>query len=215
MGNQLTGPEPSWVTAERTKAFVDAVVAIAMTLLILPLVDTATSSADGGTVSAWFVASWPKLLAFAVSFAIVATFWLMHHRLYARVEKVTTPLLVMNIGWMLLIVWFPVPTAMTGEFHGDGILLTLYIGTMCAISGLLLAMRLYLRTHPNLHANPAGVVSRGIRVQSALTILYALALTAAVLIPGLGYSALFLVAFTSPLARIIPTRDTKPPVGVA
>ena len=74
-------------SAERLKAFTDAVVAIAMTLLILPLMDSVTD-ADETSTAAWLAQEWPSLLTFMLSFVLIANFWLTHHRMFARVERV-------------------------------------------------------------------------------------------------------------------------------
>lgn len=53
------------LNAERTKAFVDAVVAIAMTLLILPLMDSVNdSAARNHTTAEWLVAERDQLQSF-------------------------------------------------------------------------------------------------------------------------------------------------------
>ena len=99
-------------SAERLKAFTDAVVAIAMTLLILPLMDSVTDATESGA-GAWVAAEWPSLLTFMLSFVLIANFWITHHRMFAKVERVNQALLWLTILWMFTIVWLPVATAIT------------------------------------------------------------------------------------------------------
>ena len=62
-------------SAERLKAFTDAVVAIAMTLLILPLMESVTDvGGEGGGVAEWLDDHAGQLFGFALSFVMIATF---------------------------------------------------------------------------------------------------------------------------------------------
>ena len=93
---------------ERFKAFVDAVVAIAMTLLILPLMESVSEAASGHMSTAEFLNEHSgQLLSFGLSFLLIATFWMGHHRQYRDVEWITGPLLWINVAWMATIVWLP------------------------------------------------------------------------------------------------------------
>ncbi|MBU4465788.1 MAG: DUF1211 domain-containing protein, partial [Actinobacteria bacterium] len=150
-GRRATDDLP-FASAERVKAFTDAVVAIAMTLLILPLLDTVKeAAADGSSTLEWLQNNFSPILVFLLSFVIIANFWTSHHRLFARVESVTEFLLWITIAWMLTIVWLPVATAITGQMESDTLQRVLYIGSMTLTSVLLLCARLYLARHPALH----------------------------------------------------------------
>jgi uncharacterized membrane protein len=52
----------------------DVVVAIAATLLVLPLVDIA-GEIDKGDLGSLFVDHWQQLFAFVLSFAVICRFW--------------------------------------------------------------------------------------------------------------------------------------------
>src|SRR4051794_20768994 len=69
--------------ADRLKFFTDAVVAIAMTLLILPLLESVSEAGAKGLGTADYLHEHSGLLlAFLLSFVIIATFWVSHERLY-------------------------------------------------------------------------------------------------------------------------------------
>ncbi len=77
-------PEPTQPDhpAERLKFFTDAVVAIAMTLLIIPLLkDVAEAARADAWRMEYLEESAGQLLSLALSFVIIATFWMMHHAL--------------------------------------------------------------------------------------------------------------------------------------
>src|SRR3954453_5221535 len=106
--------------AERLKAFADAVVAIAMTLLILPLTESVgEAAAEQASTWEWLNDNAAQLFSFALSFVLIATFWMTHHRLFAGVHRVTSGLLWLTIAWMFTIVWLPIPTALVGQLETD------------------------------------------------------------------------------------------------
>ena len=199
------------LSSERLKAFEDAVVAIAMTLLILPLLENVSESAREGKSSLEFVQEeHSQLFSFGLSFLIIAVFWMTHHRVFDRVEKVTSPLVWLQVGWMLTIVWLPVSTAMLGSMDTDTTQKVLYIGALLVSSLLMLATRLYLRRHPELHRIDPESLRRGIVAELVTSGLFAVALAIAVLVPVIGYAAMFLLMLSGPLQALFSRRS---PVG--
>ena len=165
---------------ERFKAFVDAVVAIAMTLLILPLMESVSEAASGTLSTAeFFVEHSGQLLSFGLSFVLIATFWMGHHRQYRDVEWVTGPLLWINIAWMATIVWLPVPTAMIGQMETDSLQPVVYIGTLILTQITTLAGWLYLLRHPDFTTTPVEVLRAGVIGDLAAIILFLIALAIA------------------------------------
>ena len=198
------GPErEDLASAERVKAFTDAVVAIAMTLLILPLLDTITVAARQQlTTAEWIGENTDALIVFVLSFVIIANFWVSHHRLFARVDRVSNSLLWITIAWMLTSVWLPVATAMTGQMDTDALQEVIYIGTMALSSLLLLCARLHLRAHPALHSIPAAGLRRGLIADVIIPVMFLVCLAVAVAVPPIGYSSLFLMFLVVPLHRL-------------
>src|ERR1700691_2436078 len=93
--------------------FSDAVVAIAITLLILPLVDVA-GSIGASSVGHFLDVNKDKLLAFALSFAVIGNFWWVQHQQFERVKKYNA-VLVGGMGlWVFSIVFLPFPTELLG-----------------------------------------------------------------------------------------------------
>ena len=69
---------------ERLTAFSDAVVAIAITLIVLPLVDRAM---DAQRAADFFVENAIGLISALLSFVIVGLFWRAHHHLMAEFRQ--------------------------------------------------------------------------------------------------------------------------------
>jgi len=189
---------------ERFKAFVDAVVAIAMTLLILPLMESVSDAAtDKLSTGEFFVEHSGQLLSFGLSFVLIATFWMGHHRQYRDVEWITTPLLWINIAWMATIVWLPVPTAMIGQMDTDALQPVVYIGTLILTQLTTLAGWVYLLRRPELTTTPAAVVRRGITGDLAAVILFLIAMALSVCVTPVGYAGLLILLLTGVVTKLL------------
>ncbi|WP_223627438.1 TMEM175 family protein [Microbacterium sp. EST19A] len=191
-------------STERFKAFADAVVAIAMTLLILPLLESVSDAASKHVSTGEFLAEeWGQLFSFALSFLLIANFWMEHHNQYTAVRAVTPMLLWINIAWLATIVWLPVPTAMLGQMDTDPLQEVVYIGTLILTQITTFAAKLYLLRHPDLTTAPASRIRLDIAGDVASIILFAAALAIAVSIGGKGYFALLLLLLTGVFAKLL------------
>lgn len=191
-------------SAERFKAFVDAVVAIAMTLLILPLMESVSEAASDKLSTAEFLNEHSgQLTSFVLSFVLIANSWIGHHRQYNQVDVITRPLLWINVVWMATIVWLPVPTAMLGQMDSDPLQAVLYIGTLILTQVANLAARIYLLRHPTFTRHDPQRIRMGAMADIASILLFGIALVIVIMIGSIGYFALFLLALTGILARTL------------
>ena len=181
-----------------------------MTLLILPLMESVIALGhEGKGVPEYLAEDGAQLISFTLSFVMIATFWMTHHRVFDRVERTTNALIWIQVAWMFTIVWLPVPTAMLGAMKTDTVQKVLYIGSLLLTSLLLLVTRLYLRAHRELHTIGDAQLRLGILVEVVLSALYAVALLVAVLVPVIGYSAMFLMLLSGPAQTVIAHRSAK------
>src|SRR5690606_41223280 len=93
----------------------DSVFAIALTLRALPLADADMLEGD---VAGDLVALAPKLLAFALSFAVIGRYWRAHRRAFAHIVRADGTLVGLSLLFLFWIALLPFPTAVLGE-HGD------------------------------------------------------------------------------------------------
>lgn len=147
---------------DRIIAFSDGVVAIAITLLVLPLteIDRAENSNLGDVVSD----NWTALFAFALSFAVIANYWTIHHAILRPLRRHNRRFIQLNMLWLATIVFLPFPTALIADGLEGGFS-TLYIGTLLVVSILNLLLANYLAYHPELTEGEATAESR----QKAIT----------------------------------------------
>lgn len=202
--------------AEQARAFADAVVAIAMTLLILPLMESAADVTRATSVPVWLDEHGSQLFSFVLSFGIIAMFWVNHHRTFQRVKEVDSGLLWCTMAWLLGIVWLPVATALSGHLEADDrAVKAVYIGSMTLVALLSLLQLLWLRAHPVLHEMDPATINGTVAMATAMLVLFAVCLVVAVVFPGLSYFPLFLMVGVGPLGRLFkrimgPGRPTGP-----
>ena len=186
---------------ERFLTFVDAVVAIAITLLVLPLVDVAGELGRPGTdtsVLHLLADHQAQLYAFLLSFAVIANLWFTQHHVIRPVVVHDPGVTRLMLGWLLMIVFLPFPTALVAEEGHQAVTKVLYIGTMTVSSVLM------------------GLMSRRIRAAEAIrdsddvsdpmvswvtSLLFVVALAVSLLVPATGYYPLLLLLLTDGLVR--------------
>lgn len=147
------GPEVSKAEErglERLILFSDAVVAIAITLLVLPLTELKPDEGEG--VWAFLRSEWDELLAFFISFLVIARFWFVHHALFKNLIRMDQPLLVLNTCWLASVVFLPFPTALLNDHDGYA---TLYLANLLVTSAFTTALSVYIGRHPRLSDDPA------------------------------------------------------------
>ncbi len=200
--------EPQIVgTAERMKFFTDAVVAIAMTLLILPLLESVAEAARNNVDTATYLSDHgDELFAFVLSFLIIGRFWVGHERLFGYVDRWTGLLMNLNMLWMLSIVFLPVATAIVGSMKTDAVQLSLYIGTMIVNVLLMTAMQVVVLRTPAIWAGEQGPPRERLFSSLVLLALLVLALVLGLLVPGLGYLALLVLLLGGPVNGLVERR---------
>jgi uncharacterized membrane protein len=210
-------PEPpaDVLSAERLKMFTDAVVAIAMTLLILPLMDSVgEAAAEHLTTAEWFVQERGSLLGFVLSFLLIANFWLSHHRLFMRIEHATSALLWLTIAWMFTIVWLPVATAVLSGLPADAIQALVYIGSLWVTSIVSLVTVVYVIRHPRLHAIAPEQLRRTLAADIAISTMFLVALVVALALPVVNYWSMLLLFLAPVLGRVIASAmNRRRPAG--
>ena len=137
---------------QRLVNFSDAVVAIAITLLILPLVDLASSIGPGG-LSLFLHHHSAQFLAFGLSFAVIGSFWWGQHQVLEHVVGYDQLLVGGMFLWILSIDTLPFPTELlsTATNGGQGVH-ALYVGTMLVTTAAVLIQEWAVVRSPSLQA---------------------------------------------------------------
>ncbi len=113
----------------RVLALTDGVVAIAITLLVLNISLPAPSSdqaADQAAIGSLLAGLSDQLIAFLVSFVILAYSWVGHHRQISRLARIDGLFITWNFGYLLLVAAVPLQSQLIGLYGDNPQALTFY-----------------------------------------------------------------------------------------
>jgi uncharacterized membrane protein len=187
---------------DRLVTFLDAVVAIAITLLVLPLIEVlgAGQHEDLGALLGDHLAQFG---AFALSFAVIGRLWRAHHRLFERVGSYDEALVLVNLVWTLTIVLIPFSTQVIAEYSTERLSVGLYIGTIAVSSACGTALALLVHRRPALRRAGVAPGDTSPLASVVTTALVLLALLLGVAVPAVNFFALLLLLLTGPLVRLL------------
>jgi len=192
---------------DRLVLFTDAVVAIAITLLVLPLVDIVSESAAEHHTSMEVITEHrPQIFSFLLSFAVIALYWLTHHRIFENVKAYSRSLTLWNLLWLLTIVVLPFPTEMVGLFSDDVFTTLFYIGTILVSSVCLGAMTLIIHGDPEVGREPKGLTALTVISALASAALLVVAFLLSWLVPAVSYYSLLLLLLNPVIDRVLRPR---------
>ena len=112
----------------RLEAFSDGVLAIIITIMILEL------KLPAGDGVKDFLALTPVLLAYLLSFAFIAIYWVNHHLIFQKAEWINVKILWCNIAWLFTMSFIPFATAWVGIYPVSWMPLSLYFLDMALAS---------------------------------------------------------------------------------
>jgi uncharacterized membrane protein len=179
----------------RLEAFSDGVLAIIITIMVLEL------HVPHGTDAAALRPLLPVLLSYVLSFVYLGIYWNNHHHMLHVTRRVTGAILWANLHLLFWLSLVPFVTAWMGENHFASTPTALYgVVLLMAAAAYWILQRQILRAEGP-HAVLAVAVGRDIKGKLS-PLLYALAIGAAFVRPGIADALYVLVA----LIWLIPDR---------
>jgi len=124
--------EGNEIEFSRIVAFSDGVFAIAITLLVLSL--NIPEQLHGESLGSALWDQRQDLLAYAISFAVIGRFWVIHHRFFGDVTGFDGRLLALNILYLAWIVLIPFSSEVLGDHGGDTDAIVLYAVNLAAVA---------------------------------------------------------------------------------
>jgi len=164
----------------RVEAMSDGVFAIAITLLSLQL-----ALPLHGDLGDALVALAPDFFAFALSYAVIGSYWVFHHRLFAAVVRYDRRLVWLNLVMLFFIVLMPFTTSVVAEHGNDPLGVLVYAGSLIGAGLASAALTAYVFVGHRMCA--ASVTPRRVRyalVRSLVVPSYFAASLLLLLVPG-------------------------------
>lgn len=124
---------------ERLLALTDAVVAIALTLLVLQLRVPATRALDmhpDSASSLWHALNvdGSAFMSYLIAFVVIAQFWLVHHRVLRRMRGHNEGLAWRNFGFLLALTLMPFTSNLLGRYETNPVAVTLFAVNLLILS---------------------------------------------------------------------------------
>jgi uncharacterized membrane protein len=118
------------VEFNRIVAFSDGIFAIAMTLLVLGL----TIPSGVKDLTRALLDDQGDFLAYAISFAVLARYWLAHHRFFSALERFDRRLMALNLFYLSWIALVPFSSLVLGDYGDKTDAVVLYAINMILVS---------------------------------------------------------------------------------
>jgi TMEM175 potassium channel family protein len=163
----------------RAVGFIDATYALALTLLVTSL-EVGDFPSSWTSVGALYDAVGEQFVTFLIAFAVIASYWLEHHRMFAWFSAIDYPVIVANLFLICAIVLLPFSTRSVGDPSDidDLALPTVVLAVNVAVCSLLHAVVYALAVRRGLALDrPATLEFRGYLTLSLLpAIVFALSI---------------------------------------
>jgi len=124
--------------------FSDAVFAIAITLLAVSIeIPKIPKDSINSLLTKEIINLAPKFAFYALSFLIIGSFWMAHHKMFQYIRKYDDAFIFLNILSLMFIAAVPIPTAIMGEYIMYRQSLIFYAAYMTTTSLFLGSVRFY------------------------------------------------------------------------
>jgi uncharacterized membrane protein len=186
----------------RFNAFTDGVMVVSMTILILNVnLPENIKDLDGLALAKTLLDIWPHFLGYALSFIVVAQYWMGYTDFFGGLRAVDGGFAWRNILLLLAIGFIPFVTSLLS--HNEGWLATsLYAAVMILIAAILIDMGLYALRHDLLARRwPPGEEWREIYPWLQIAAVFGISILIAQFDPGLAKLSWILLA--------VPNLSTK------
>jgi uncharacterized membrane protein len=190
--------EGNEIEFSRIVAFSDGVFSIAITLLVLNLL-IPKAEVDGSVGQA----IWDErenFLSYAIGFAVIGRFWLVHHRFFGEVTAFDGRLIGLNMLYLGFIVLIPFSSSVLGDFSGT---------TAVVVYAVNLSVVVLIGLWMTADAHRAGLTSADVKTQregmvraSYIASVFLLSIPVAFFAPALA-QLMWLVLFFDPTDRIV------------
>lgn len=117
--------------------------AIAITLLALGL--PPVRGASNAQVLTSLRVNLDAYVPFLISFIVIGAHWRAHHRLYQYVERIDSPLISIDMVWLLMIIVTPYVTRVLSGSGGPGVRFSLYAIVQVITMVTFVTMRRHIR----------------------------------------------------------------------
>jgi len=201
MPEKSSGKPRFVLTTRRIEALADGIFAISMTLLVLTLTlpDMTQTKLD---LSQLLAGQWPKFFNYALSFLLLAIFWIVHHQQFHVIRRTDRRHVWINIGILMFVALMPFSTDVAGDYSRETLAELLFSANLMILGLLFLLNWVYACWHHRL-VDPdldRETIVRGIRRSSITPVVAAVSMVLSLFLPRWGLTVYMLI----PLIQLHP-----------
>jgi uncharacterized membrane protein len=168
----------------RTLALSDGIFAIAMTLLAFQIQPPDLHGSEIHHLASVLGALGNRYFVYVLSFAVIGTLWLAHHRIFRNVRRADEALMSLNVLFLMAVAALPFPSAVMGLYGSQRTAVVLYASSMAVAGSLLGALLLLARGRRLLtpEATQEGIVA-SLWNSAATVVVFTLSIPVALVAP--------------------------------
>ena len=182
------------LTTRRIESLADGIFAFAMTLLVLTLTlpDMSQTKMD---LSQLLIAQWPKFFNYALSFLLLAVFWIVHHQQFNFIRRTDRNHLWINIGILMFVALMPFSTDVNGDYTNNTLAQLVFSGNLFVLGLLFLLNWWYACRHHRL-VDPdlsREIILRGLRRGCITPVIAFISIVVSLFLPGWATTVYLLI----------------------
>jgi uncharacterized membrane protein len=129
--------EGSRVAFERVAFFVDAVYAIALTLIAVGIgVPALTDKGDAGDLWRSLGDQFSEFVSFAVGLVVIGFYWTSNHAAFDRLQAVDRRYVLWTVVYLGAVAFLPYPIRLVGSFADNPVAWSLFAINLAVVSGM-------------------------------------------------------------------------------
>lgn len=177
---------------KRFEAFIDAIIAILLTILVLEI-KIPEAKIDNASTYQQVRSLTPYVVSYLASFMLIVGFWIDYHLLFVNIVTITKRFVILNMLFICSISFAPFVTAFAGKHYDDPFAVALLSTMYCVMNFFFIVVFLYAKSKKL--ADPAFFKSRASDVYSIASIILSVAAIPLAYVSTYISFAIFLISF--------------------
>jgi len=177
---------------KRFEAFIDAIIAILLTILVLEI-KIPEAKIDNASTYQQVRSLTPYVVSYLASFMLIVGFWIDYHLLFVNIVTITKRFVILNMLFICSISFAPFVTAFAGKHYDDPFAVALLSTMYCVMNFFFIVVFLYAKSKKL--ADPAFFKSRASDVYSIASIILIVAAIPLAYVSTYISFAIFLISF--------------------
>ena len=130
---------------KRFEAFIDAIIAILLTILVLEI-KIPENKIENASTYEQVRSLTPSIISYLASFMLIVGFWIDYHFLFVNITTITKRFVILNMLFIFSISFAPFVTAFAGKHNHDAFAVALLSTSYCVMNFFFIFIFLYAKS---------------------------------------------------------------------